>query len=398
MTTSSHLLVPRDGQILLLDEVDTSFRRSARDVVDAEIGPQAIGIDRSDDFPTALVDRLGRTSWLGLLVPAEYGGRAASSLQYALALEEIARGSASVAVIVIAHSSLACATIALFGSDGQRRRYLPELATGRALGAYALTESQAGSDAASIRMRARRDGETYVLDGVKAYVTNGDVARTIVTYANVDGAPAGRGITAFVVDAVTDGLTVGPRQGKMGLRGSTTVDLTFDACRVPLSARLGAEGDGFRIAMRVADFSRIAIAAQAVGIAQAALDTGVVYAERRKQFGRAIGTFEAIRWMLADGSVRLHAARLLTHHAAKLRDGGHDFGVAAASAKLFASETAMFCADKAIQIHGAFGYSSDSGVERLLRDAKATEIYSGTSEVQRLVISRDLLRGIGEAL
>ena len=380
--------------MFFLTEEEQMLQASARDFAQREVAPVAMHLDETEEFPWDLVHKMGALGWMGVQVAKEHGGAGASAVQYTLVVEEIARASAAVSLIMAAHNSLVCWALTTFGDEEQKRRYLPRLASGQALGAYSLTEPNAGSDAASIQTQAVRDGDEYVLNGRKSFVTNGDVAETIVLFASTDREQRARGITAFIVEADTLGLSPGMPLRKMGMHGSSTVELALEDVRVPAGNVLGEENQGFKIAMQVLDAGRIGIAAQALGIAQAALDTSVSYAAEREQFGRPIGEFQGVAWMLADMEVRVEASRLLTYRAARMKDAGQPVTMAASIAKLHASETAMFAASNAIQVHGGYGYIQDSGVERLLRDAKITEIYEGTSQIQRLVISRELLRGV----
>jgi len=380
-----------------LTDEERAVQAAIRQFAQQEIAPQAAAIDEADRFPADLIAQMGRLGWLGLTVPAEFGGGGAGTLAYLLAIEEVARASAAVATILTVHSTLGAYPIATWGTDEQRRRFLPRMATGELLGAYALTEPDAGSDAAAQRTRAVRDGDSYVLNGRKAFVSNGDVAGVTLVFASTDPSQRSRGISAFLVERGTPGMLPGAPMKKLGLHGSPTVQIAFEDCRVPAANRLGAEGEGFKIAMQVLDLGRCGIAAQAAGIAQAALDLAVAYVTGREQFGRPIGAFQGLRFKLADVHTRLSAARLLTYHAARLRDAGQPFSLEAATAKLHASATAVFAADTAVQVHGGYGYMREVPAERLLRDAKITEIYEGTSEIQRVVIARHLLPGVREA-
>ena len=380
-----------------LTDEEQLLQAAARDFAQKAIAPVAAEIDREDAFPVALVQEMGALGWMGMLIPRDHGGSDVSALSYVLAIEEFARASGSVSLIVTAHNSLATWPIATFGSAAQKSRYLPALASGQVIGAYSLTEPNAGSDAASLQTRARREGNSYLISGRKAFVTSGDVAGLTVLFARTSDAPGARGVSAFLVERGLQGLNVGKPLDKMGMHGSTTVELVLEDCRVPAENVLGAEGEGFKIAMSVLDGGRLGIAAQAVGIAQAALDAALGYVRVREQFGRAIGQFQGVRWMLAEIHARVQAARLLTYHAARLKDRGESVTLAAATAKWQSSEAAVFAAEKAIQLHGGYGYIRETGVERLLRDAKITEIYEGTSEIQRIVISRQLLPDLPEA-
>ena len=378
--------------MIFLTEEEKMLQAALQDFAEHEVKPQAAHIDDTEEFPQGILDKMGALGWMGIVIPGEYGGAGGNTMHYVLAMEEIARASAAVALIMGAHNSLACWTLHKYGNEEQRKRLLPAMASGKALGAYSLTEPNSGSDAASLETRAVRDGDDYVLNGRKSFVTNGGIAETVIVFTSTDRAQRARGITAFILEKGMPGFTAGTPLKKMGMRGSTTAELVLEDVRVPASNRLGEEGQGFRIAMQVLDVGRIGIAGQALGIAQAALDAAVAYAVQREQFGKPIAEFQGVAWMLAEMSVRVDAARALTYKAVRLREAGEPFGMASATAKYFASETATFCADKAIQVHGGYGYIKDFGVERLLRDAKITEIYEGTSEIQRLVISRELIK------
>ena len=377
-----------------LTEEEQMLQTAVRDFADREIAPAAGKIDETDEFPEAIIKKLAELGWLGVALPAEYGGGGGSTMSYVLTLEEICRASAAVGLCIAVQDSLAGWTLMTYGNQAQKDRYLPRLAKGEALGAYSLTEPDSGSDAGSLKTAAVRDGDDYVLNGRKAFCTQANIADVTILFATVDRAQKHRGVTAFLVEKGTPGFTADPPLHKMGIRGSPTCGIVLEDCRVPVTNRLGEEGQGFKIAMSVLDVGRIGIAAQALGIAQAALDQAVQYAQQREQFGKPIGEFQGVQWMLADMHVRVEAARLLTYNAAHLKEAGQPFGMAASTAKLYASEAAVFCTDKAIQVHGGYGYVKESTVERLYRDAKITEIYEGTSEIQRLVISRELLKGL----
>ena len=310
-----------------------------------------------------------------------------------LALEEVAVACASHAVVMSVNNSLVCAPLVTAGTPAQHERFLAPLASGRALGCFALTEPQAGSDARNLTTLARRDGDDYVLDGRKVFVTSGRESTVALVFAQTDPVKAHRGISAFLVEKGTPGFLIPKVEDKLGLRASDTAEFVFEGCRVPVANRLGAEGEGFKLAMAALDGGRIGIAAQAVGIARAALEASVAYAKERRSFGVPIGQHQMIQWMLADMATGVDAARLLTWRAAVLKDRGKPYGTAASMAKLFASETAMRVATDAIQVHGGYGYIKDYPVERFFRDAKITQIYEGTSQIQRLVVARSLMEG-----
>jgi alkylation response protein AidB-like acyl-CoA dehydrogenase len=362
----------------------------AREFAEQEVKPIAAECDREGRFPHATVKRMGELGLLGMAIPEGQGGGGAGTLAYVLALEEVAVACASHAVVMSVHNSLVCEPILKFGTPEQHRRFLGPLASGQGLGCFALTEPQAGSDATNLTTRGRRDGDHYVLDGRKMFVTTGRESTLALAFAQTDPERAHRGISAFLVEKGTPGFLVPKVEDKLGLRASDTAEFVFEGCRVPAANRLGAEGQGFKIAMKAIDGGRIGIAAQAVGIARAALEASVAYAKERRSFGVPIGQHQMIQWMLADMATAVDAARLLTWRAAALKERGEPYGTASAMAKLFASETAMRVATDAIQVHGGYGYMKDYPVERFFRDAKITQIYEGTSQIQRLVVARSL--------
>jgi butyryl-CoA dehydrogenase len=362
----------------------------AREFAEQEVKPIAAECDRAARFPHATVKRMGELGLLGIAVPAELGGGGSDTLAYALALEEVAVACASHAVVMSVNNSLVCEPLLKFGTPVQHERFLGPLASGRGLGCFALTEPQAGSDARNQTTLARRDGAHYVLDGRKLFVTNGRESTVALVFAQTDPEKAHHGISAFLVEKGTPGFLVPKVEDKLGLRASDTAEFVFEACRVPAANRLGVDGQGFKVAMQAIDGGRIGIAAQAVGIARAALEASVTYARERRSFGVPIGQHQMIQWMLADMATAVDAARLLTWRAAALKDRKKPYGTAASMAKLFASETAMRVATDAIQVHGGYGYMKDYPVERFFRDAKITQIYEGTSQIQRLVVARSL--------
>jgi alkylation response protein AidB-like acyl-CoA dehydrogenase len=327
------------------------------------------------------------------MVPERLGGGGADTLSYVLALEEVAAACASHAVVMSVNNSLVCAPLARFGTPAQHERFLGPLASGRGLGCFALTESQAGSDATNLATVARRDGDHYVIDGRKLFVTSGRECTVALVFVQTDPAKARHGISALLVEKGTPGFLVPKVEEKLGLRASDTAEFVFEGCRVPAANRLGAEGEGFKVAMGSLDGGRIGIAAQALGIARAAVEASVAYAKERRAFGVPIGQHQMIQWMLADMATAVEASRLLVWRAAWLKDRGKPYGAAASMAKLFASETAMRVTTDAIQVHGGYGYMKEYPVERFFRDAKVTQIYEGTSQIQRLVIGRFLLEG-----
>jgi alkylation response protein AidB-like acyl-CoA dehydrogenase len=377
-----------------LTEEQRLIQQTAREFADNEIAPVADRHNREGAFPLDIVKKLGQMGFLGMLIPEKYGGSAAGNFSLVLALEEINRACASVGVTMSVHNSLVSAPITHWGSEELKKRYLPGLATGELLSAYALSEPGSGSDAAGLVTSAVRDGNEYVLNGTKNFITTGAEADIAIVMARTDPSHKTRGITAFVLERDMKGYAVGKKEDKMGLRASSTVQLVFDDLRVPARQILGEEGTGFKIAMHTLDGGRIGIAAQSVGIAQACLDASIKYAEEREAFEQPIGKFQAIQWKLADMATRIEASRLMVYNAARLKDEGKPHGKEAAMAKLFASEAANEAARQAVQVHGGAGYLEDFPVERYFRDARITEIYEGTSEIQRLVIARHLLKNI----
>lgn len=367
---------------------------TVRGFAEKEVKPVASKMDAASEFPHALVKALGEMGLMGAFIPTEYGGSGMDLLTYILAMEEISKAWASLGVIMTVNNSLACDPINRFGTKGQKEKYLVPLAQGRLLGCYALTEPGAGSDAGGIATRARRDGDHYILNGTKLFITNGKNADVAIVYAVTDPARGKKGISAFIVEKASPGFVVGKVEDKMGLRGSDTAELIFQECRVPAENLLGVENEGFKIALATLDGGRIGIAAQALGIAQGCLEESLAYAKERKQFNRPIGDFQAIQNMLADMKTEIDAARILTHRAAWSRHQGRPVTAIAAEAKLYASEMANRVAYKAVQIFGGYGFIKDFPVERFYRDARITTLYEGTSEVQRMVIARHLLQSM----
>ena len=379
--------------MLDLTEEQREIQKLARDFARQEIAPYSADWDERSYFEPSLVKKLGDLGFLGMLLPEEYDGLGVDTPTYLLALEEIATVDASAAVMMSVHNSLPTSMILRYGSDAQRERFLGPMARGEILGAFALSEPEAGSDAVALTTQAVRAGDDWLLTGTKSWVTNGNTAGVIVTMARTDTRQerrGARGIGAFLVTPDLPGFHVGKKEEKMGLRASPTVELTFDAMRVPSTNLLGEPGMGFVYAMQSLSAGRLGIAAQAVGIARAALEAATAYAAERRQFGVQIRDFQAIQFKLADMATKVAAARSLTHAAAAAKDRGENVVQACSMAKLFSSETAMFCTNQAVQIFGGYGYVKDYPVERLFRDAKVTEIYEGTSEIQRIVISRHL--------
>ena len=368
------------------------LRDTIREFMTEEVAPVVDEHEKARRFPTDIVRRIGELGWLGINVPERWGGAGMDTLAYAIAVEEIGRVWGSLGLIVAAHTSLGCGPLLIAGTDEQRDRFLPPLASGAMLGAYGLTEPMAGSDAGGTRTTARRDGEDWVIDGQKRFITNaGQAGLYILTARTGTSDDDSAQISAFIVPADSPGFDVGRLEEKMGLHASATGELQLDGVRVPAANLLGEEGAGFKSFLKVLDGGRISIAALALGLAQAALDAAVPYAQTREQFGRPIGSFQGVAFMIADMATEIEAARALVYRAAWLKDQGRDYGLAAAEAKLFASEVSSRVTNAAIQVHGGYGYIEDYKVERFLRDAKLTEIGEGTSQVQRLVIARRIL-------
>jgi len=372
------------------------IRDTVRDFMASEVRPHVKDWERIDLFPLAAIQKLGALGCCGMLLPEEWGGPGLDTLSYVLMLEEIARVHTALATAISVTNSAVQTPLLGYATPEQKSRYLRRLATGEILGAFCLTEPAAGSDAAGIQTVAVRDGDNYKLNGTKTWVTNGSAAGLLIVFAKTDPAAAGKGITAFLLEPNTAGLKIGRHEDKMGQRCSPSVELILDNCVVPASARLGEEGQGLKIALSALDNGRIGIAAQAVGLAQGAFDESVKYARVRRAFGRSIGEFQAIQWMLADMHTELEAARALVYHAAFLKDRSaptrHSVGSSSSRAKLYATEMANRVVYKAVQIHGSVGYSRESDVERMYRDARVLTIYEGTSEIQRTIIARDLLK------
>ncbi|MGQ9832320.1 MAG: acyl-CoA dehydrogenase [Candidatus Villigracilaceae bacterium] len=383
------------SNVFALTEEHEMIRQAARDFAQKEIAPIAAEYDESGEFPAQTIKKMGEMGFMGIEVPEEYGGAGLDTLSYVLALEEICKIDAAHGTIMSVNNSLFGYGILRFGTEEQKQTYLKAVASGKAIGAYSLTEPMSGSDAGTMRSRAVRDGDFYILNGRKSWVTNGPVADYVVVFMLTDPEKKHKGVTAFIVDAKTPGFVRGKKEPKLGIRASATSELVFENCRVPVSCRLGEEGEGFKIAMTVLDAGRIGIAAQALGISEAAYEAALAYAREREAFGHKIGEFEGVSFKLADMKTRIEASRLLTYNAAaakqRAKQTGQRFSTEAAMAKLFASETAMFVTHAALQIHGGVGYSKELPIERYFRDAKITEIYEGTSEIQRLVISRNEL-------
>jgi alkylation response protein AidB-like acyl-CoA dehydrogenase len=373
-----------------LTEDQTLIRDTVRELCQREFAPQAANWDRDDAVPPSAIAKIAEIGLLGMNVPEEWGGLGYDSRTVSMVIEEIARVSPSLAIMVSVHNSVGAYPIYAFGTDEQRRKYLPRLTSG-AVGAFSLSEPDAGSDASALRTMARREGDHYVLTGEKNWVTNGHHTWTFLVMART-GEPGPKGISAFIIENDQKGLTIGKSEDKMGLRGSDTVTLAFDGARVPASQRLGPEGEGFKIALKSLDAGRIGVASQALGVMTAAFHEAARYAQQRQAWGAPIAKLQAIQFKLAEMERRVQAARLLIQKAAWLKDTGQDFIRAASMAKLYATEAATWVTHQAIQVHGGYGYVKEYAVERYYRDARVMEIYEGTSEIQRLVIARSLLK------
>jgi butyryl-CoA dehydrogenase len=368
------------------------IREAVREFAQTEVEPIAAELDRDHRFPSELLPKLAELNLMGMPYPEKEGGAGADYVSYVIAIEELSRACASTGIIVSAHTSLATWPLYRFGTEVQKERYLRDMTSGLRLGAFALTEPAAGTDAGAGTATATLNADGYALNGTKMFITNAPYAEVYIVFAKTDPERGTRGLSAFIVEKDTPGFSVGEAEHKLGIRGSSTPPIYLADCRIPREALLGAEGDGFKIAMQTLDGGRIGVSAQALGIAQAALDASVAYAKERVQFGKPIAALQAIQWMIADMATAVDAARLLVYRAASCVDNGRPYSTEGAMAKLFASETATRVADRAIQIHGGYGYTESYPVERNYRDAKITELYEGTSEAQRMVISRSYLR------
>ena len=377
---------------LKLSKEQEMIRLMSREFAEKEIEPLAEDIDKSHKYPIDLAMKMGKLGLMGMMVEPAMGGAGTDTVSYTIAIEEIARASAAVAIIMSVNNSLVCYPLQKNGNDAQKKKYIPDIASGKKIGAFALTEPSAGTDAGAQQTMAVKKDNEYILNGSKIFITNATNAETFILFALTDKTKGAKGISAFIIEKNFPGFSIGTVEELMGIRGSGQAELVMDNCHVPAENLLGAEGAGFGIAMGTLDCGRIGVAAQAVGIAQAALDESCKYAMEREQFGKPIGKFQAIQWMVSDMATEIEAARLLVRKAAQAKDTQKKFSPEAAMAKLFASEMVMRATTKAVQIHGGYGYTKDYKVERLIRDAKITEIYEGTSEVQRMVISGGLLK------
>lgn len=367
-------------------------RQLFRDFAEAEVKPLAADIDEEERFPRETVDKMAKYGFLGIPYSKELGGQGCDTLTYILCVEELSRVCATTGVILSAHTSLGCGPIEKYGTQAQKAKYLPDLLSGKKLGAFALTEPGAGTDAAGQQTKAVLEGDKYIINGSKIFITNGGQADVYIIFAMTDKSQGTKGISSFIIEAGTPGFSIGKKELKMGIRGSSTTELVFENCSIPKENLLGKEGKGFGMAMGTLDGGRIGIAAQALGIAQGAFDEGVNYVKERKQFGRSIAAFQNTQFVLADLKTRIEAARFMVYSAAMAKDSGAPFSTNAAMAKLFAAETAVFVTTRIVQLFGGYGYTRDYPVERMMRDAKITEIYEGTSEVQRMVIAASILQ------
>ncbi|MDQ0482299.1 acyl-CoA dehydrogenase [Guptibacillus hwajinpoensis] len=378
---------------LVFTEEQKMMQKMVRDFAEKEIAPIVEEMEETDRFPRELIKRMGELGLMGIPIPEAYGGSEMDYTSYIIAIHELSKVSATVGVILSVHTSVGTLPILSFGTEEQKKKYVPKLATGEYLGAFALTEPSSGSDASSMKTRAVRDGDEYILNGSKIFITNGGEADTYVAFARTNPDEKGsKGVTAFIIERDMPGFSVGKKEKKMGLNGSNTVEIVFEDCRVPVENRLGEEGQGFKIAMANLESGRIGIAAQSLGIAEAALNYATAYAKEREQFGKPIGQNQGLGFKLADMATDVEAAKLLTYRAADLKNHGTPCMQEVSMAKLFASKAAVKASIEAVQVYGGYGYTKDYPVERLFRDAKVCEIYEGTSEIQKIVISRNLLR------
>ncbi len=375
-----------------LTQTQQLFKQMISEFADKEVKPLAAEVDDLERFPIETVEKMGKLGLMGIYVPKKYGGAGGDYLMYSIAVEELSRVCGTTGVILSAHTSLCVAPILYFGTEDQKQKYLPKLSSGEWIGAFGLTEPNAGTDASAQQTTAVEDGDDYILNGSKIFITNAEYAHVYIVFAMTDKSQGTRGISAFVVEMGTEGFSIGKKEHKLGIRGSATCELIFENCRIPKSNLLGRVGGGFGIAMKTLDGGRVGIASQALGIAQGAMDETVKYTKERKQFGRSISAFQNTQFQMADLQTKVEASRLLVRSAAWKQGEGQSFSNDAAMAKLFAAETAMEVTTKAVQFHGGYGYTREYPVERMMRDAKITEIYEGTSEVQRMVIAAKLFK------
>lgn len=375
-----------------LGEEHTMVCDMVRDFAQEKVAPRAAEIDKNSTFPMENIEEMAKLGLMGVTLPPEYEGAGMDTISYCIAIEEISKACASTAVIMAVHNSLVGNIIYTFGNDAQKKKYLPDIATGKKIGAYALTEPNAGSDAAHIETTVKKDGDNYILDGTKTFITNSVAAEIFIVYATTDRAIGSKGICCFIVEKGFSGFKIGKKEEMMGMRGGGTCQLLFEGCKVPKENLIGEENQGFKVAMGALDVGRLGIAAQAVGIAHAAYEASVKYSQERKQFGQAICNFQMIQAMLVQMATEIEAARLMVYKTAWLKDNGHNFTKEASMAKLFASEVAVRTTVNAVQVHGGYGYTKEYPIERYMRDAKVTQIYEGTSEVQKMVIARQILK------
>tara|TARA_R110001583_G_scaffold25217_3_gene91393 strand:+ start:1428 stop:2567 length:1140 start_codon:yes stop_codon:yes gene_type:complete len=368
------------------------FQQMIRDFAENEVKPLAAEVDEQERFPIETVEKMAKIGIMGIPIPKQYGGAGGNNLMYSMAVEELSMVCGTTGVIVSAHTSLCAAPILEHGTEEQKQKYLPKLASGEWIGAFGLTEPNAGTDAAGQQTTAIEDGDNYIINGSKIFITNAEYAHVYVIFAMTDKSQGTRGITAFIIEKGTPGFSFGKKEKKMGIKGSATSELIFENCVLPKSNMLGKLSKGFGVAMKTLDGGRIGIAAQALGLAQGAINETVKYVKERKQFGRALSAFQNTQFMLADMSTKTEASRMLVRKAAYKKDNKMAYSVDAAMAKLYAAETAMEVTNKAVQLHGGYGYTREYPVERMMRDAKITEIYEGTSEVQKMVISANMLK------
>ena len=368
------------------------IQKTAREFAKEHLAPGVIERDDKAEFPTEQIKMMGELGFMGMMVPEEWGGAGFDTLTYVIAMEEIAAVELATSTIMSVNNSLVCQLFVDYGTEDQKEKYLKPLAIGEKLGAYSLSEPESGSDASNMRTFAKKEGDHYVINGTKNWVTNGINGDIVILFCMTEKSVGYKGISAFVVEKGTLGLSTGKKENKLGIRASDTCELYFENCLIPCENMIGEEGQGFKVAMKALGGGRIGIAAQALGLARAALDASISYAKERKQFGKTIGEFGAIQNKLADIATEIDAARMLVWRAAKLKDDGKNYYRESSMAKLYASSTAMKAATECVQIHGGYGYMQEYGVERLMRDAKITQIYEGTSEIQQLVIGRDLLK------
>jgi alkylation response protein AidB-like acyl-CoA dehydrogenase len=376
-----------------LTEEQQLIQKTARDFSMDHLRPGVIERDEKAEFPKDQIKMMGELGFLGMMIPEKYGGAGMDTISYCLAMEEIAKADASAAVVMSVNNSLVCQLLYKYGNEDQKQKYLTKLASGKLLGAFSLSEPQSGSDASNMRTFAKREGDNYIINGTKNLVTNGISSDIVILMCITEKDVGYKGISTFIIEKSFEGFSTGKKEDKLGIRGSDTCELYFDDCKVPVNNRLGKEGEGFKIALGTLDGGRVGIATQALGIAAESLERSVEYAKERKQFGKAIGQFGAIQTKLAQMAIHVDAARLLIHRAAKLKDEEKPFGKEAAMAKNFAAKVAMDASTQCVQIFGGTGYMTETGVERLMRDAKITQIYEGTSEIQEMIIARALLEG-----